>query len=375
MNELLVPIILMMTFVFGEVCFLALTGRQEIDWLDVIFNVNSGHIILWLFRCLEVLCYGWVLSRFSLHLFDSVNPVWLWLFTLLAWDFSFYWLHRLHHQLRPLWAVHLVHHQGENYNLSLGVRNSWYSSLTSIPFFLVLALTGVPLGVFLVVSVAHYSVQFFNHNALTPKLGWLEKVFITPTHHRVHHLNEKRYADTNYGGTFVIWDKLFGTFCQPTLDQHAAYGVKGSRLSSNPMRESNLPFLRLAGVLRNESITKRRFISMSWMIMLGAVLLFALVLGYIQLYGYDIENVTAEQALLFFLLAAGSVALGGVSDGQYWGVVAWCLITLSLPMVFLGIWGWSHLFWLIVMPALALHGVVLLLGLGRRPIRNLNEPV
>ncbi|MCL4038959.1 sterol desaturase family protein, partial [Escherichia coli] len=69
--------------------------------------------------------------------------------------------------------------------LSLGVRNSWYSSLTSIPFFMLLAMLGVPLQVFLAVSIIHYSWQFFNHNALTPKLGWLEKVLITPSHHRV----------------------------------------------------------------------------------------------------------------------------------------------------------------------------------------------
>lgn len=339
MSELLVPVILMMVFVFGEACILQLTGKQRVDWRDVIFNVNSGHIMLWLFRCLEVLCYSVVLSRFSLHLFNGVSAVWIWLFTLLAWDFGFYWLHRLHHQLRPLWAVHVVHHQGENYNLSLGVRNSWYSSLTSIPFFLLLALLGVPLSVFLAVSIAHYTVQFFNHNALTQKLGWLEKVFVTPTHHRVHHLNEKRYADTNYGGTFIFWDKLFGTFSPTPSLKDAAYGVKGSRLSSNPMRESNLPFLRLTGLSQTDRPRERRYDSSSLVIVMGALLLFALVLGYIQLYGYGIDNVTAEQTLLFLLLVAGSVALGGVSDGQRWGVAAWCLVTLLLPLLFLGVWG------------------------------------
>lgn len=375
MSELLVPVILMMVFVFGEACILQLTGKQRVDWRDVIFNVNSGHIMLWLFRCLEVLCYSVVLSRFSLHLFDGVSAVWIWLFTLLAWGFGFYWLHRLHHQLRPLWAVHVVHHQGENYNLSLGVRNSWYSSLTSIPFFLLLALLGVPLSVFLAVSIAHYTVQFFNHNALTQKLGWLEKVFVTPTHHRVHHLNEKRYADTNYGGTFIFWDKLFGTFSPTPSLKDAAYGVKGSRLSSNPMRESNLPFLRLTGLSQTDKPRERRYDSSSLVIVMGALLLFALVLGYIQLYGYGIDNVTAEQTLLFLLLVAGSVALGGVSDGQRWGVAAWCLVTLLLPLLFLGVWGWSHLFWLITMPALAAHGVALTLGLGRRPVRRVHESV
>lgn len=365
MSDLLAPIIFMMAFVFAEACVLQWTGRQAIDWRDVIFNVNSGHIILWLFRCLEVLCYSMVLSHFSWHLFDGVPAIWLWLFTILAWDFGFYWLHRLHHQIRPLWAVHVVHHQGEHYNLSLGVRNSWYSSLTSIPFFLVLAVLGVPLSVFLTVSIAHYGIQFFNHNALTPKLGWLEKVLITPSHHRVHHLNEKRFADTNYGGTFLVWDKLFGTWCQDAPTENVAYGVKGSQLSSNPMRESNLPFLRLLGVARRDKIRARQFYSVQWMIVTGALLLFALVLGYIARYGYGINAMTSEQALLFALLAAGSVALGGISDGQRWGVIAWCQITVSLPLIYLGAWGWDGAFWFIAMTALALHGVAMAMGLGR----------
>lgn len=375
MSELLIPILFMVAFVLGEACILQVSGRQKVDWRDVIFNINSGHIMLWLFRCLEVLCYGVVLGRFSLHIFDGVPEVWLWLFTLLAWDFGFYWLHRFHHELRPLWAVHVVHHQGENYNLSLGVRNSWYSSLTSIPFFMVLALLGVPLSVFLAVSIAHYSVQFFNHNALTPKLGWLEKIFVTPSHHRVHHLNEKRYADTNYGGTFIFWDKLFGTFCPTPSLANAVYGVKGSRLSSNPMRESNLPFLQIAGVSLRDKPYARRFNCTSSMIVSGALLLFAVVLGYIQLYGYRIDSVSVEQALMFLLLAVGTVALGGVSDGRRWGAVGWCLVTLLLPLAFLGAWGWNHPYWLIVMPALALHGVALALGLGREATEAVSEPV
>lgn len=350
MSELLVPILFMVAFVFGEACVLQLTGKQKVDWLDVIFNINSGHIMLWLFRCMEVLCYSVVLNRFGLGLFDGVSAIWLWLFTLLAWDFGFYWLHRLHHQLRPLWAVHVVHHQGENYNLSLGVRNSWYSSLTSIPFFMVLALLGVPLSVFLAVSIAHYSVQFFNHNALTSKLGWLEQIFVTPSHHRVHHINEKRYADTNFDGTFIFWDRLFGTFCRKPPESPVVYGVKGSQLSSNPMRESNLPFLRLLGVQGVGALSPRRFSCSPAVIAAGALLLFSLVLGYIQLYEYRLDSVTLEQALLFTLLAAGSVALGGVSDGQRWGIAAWCVVTLLLPVLFLGALGWRHPFWLVVMP-------------------------
>lgn len=142
MNELTFPIIFMVLIVMVEALIIARQKRVSFSWQDVVFNLNSGHIMLWLFRGLELFCYGFVVTHFSFGLTDSW-PTWLvWLFTLLAWDLGFYWLHRLHHRYRLLWAVHVVHHQGEHFNLSLGVRNSWYSSLTSIPFFLLLALMG-----------------------------------------------------------------------------------------------------------------------------------------------------------------------------------------------------------------------------------------
>lgn len=370
MSQFIVPLfIVVIIFIFAEAGFLQVTGRQKIDWHDIVFNINSGHIMLWLFRCLEVLCYQQVLIYFNLGLFDNIHPFWLWLVTLLAWDFGYYWLHRFHHQFRLLWAVHIVHHQGEHYNLSLGVRNSWYSALTTIPFFILLAVSGVPLSIFLIVSAAHYSVQFLNHSALVPRLGWLEHIFVTPAHHRVHHLNERRYANTNYGGTFIFWDKLFGTFCALPAQQKYAYGVKGLTNTTNPLWENHHLFLRLAGVSQAKKKGKARYPHASAVIVAGALLLFILFLAYIQLYGYQIENPTSEQAALFILLAGGSVGLGAACDGRRWGMALWLAITLILPLLFLGYWRWNGTFWYFILPALAVHGIVLILRL--RPWRGL----
>lgn len=357
MSDFIVLLLLgMLLLVIAEACYLQITGREKIDWHDIAFNLNSGNIMLWLFRCLEVLCYQYVFTHFNLGLFDNIHPLWLWIFTILAWDLGFYWLHRFHHQLRLLWAVHVVHHQGEHYNLSLGVRNSWYSALTTIPIFMLLALAGVPLSLFLIVSAVHYSVQLLNHSALAPNLGWLEKVFVTPSHHRVHHLNEKRYADTNYGGTFIFWDKLFGTFSPAPAQGNNAYGVKGLPHSTNPLRESHRLFLRRATV---SPANKKKPTHGPAEIATGALLLFILLLGYIGLYGYQITNVTSEQAVLFILLVAGSVVLGAASDGQRWATLVWLTVTLALPLLFLGYWCWRDPFWCIAMLALALHGIVL----------------
>ena len=362
MSELIIPIILMLVIVVGEALYLKQKG-SPVDWQDLIFNINSGHIVLWLFRGLEVVCYAAVLKYFSLGLFTDVSPVWIWCFTLFAWDFGFYWLHRLHHQLGLLWAVHVVHHQGEHYNLSLGVRNSWYSSLTSIPFFAVLALLGVPLSVFLAVSIFHYTIQFFNHSALAPKLGFLEKIFVTPSHHRVHHINERNYADSNYGGSFIFWDKLFGTFRTGPQTPYQ-YGVKHLPPTNNPFIESNRPFFRYFNIKSLWMESQSQFSVSSWMLFSGAMLLFTQVFGYIQLYGYGYGDVSSAQIALFLLLACGPVMLGGLSQGQRWAVVGWFVVTISFLLLFVVALGWRQHYWLVTMPMLAIHGISVLCGWG-----------
>lgn len=355
MSDLAIPIVIMLLMVTGEALILRWVRRQPVDWHDVAFNLNSGHIVLWLFRGLEVLCYGLVANYLSLGLLDNWPPLLLWAFAVIAWDFCFYWLHRLHHYFGVLWAVHVVHHQGEHFNLSLGVRNSWYSSLTSIPFFVALAVLGVPLQVFVTVSILHYSMQFFNHNALTPHLGILEKIFVTPSHHRVHHVKDRAYSDKNFGGTFIFWDKLFGTFAQ-LPDTPYSYGIGGPRSSANPFWASNVPFLRTlrASLTASENNARSRVSGFS--VFSGALLLFTVVVGYIYQFGYGYSDISWPQLALFTLLMLGTVALGGMAEARAWGVPAWLLISLGMPIVFLGGYGWSQLYWQLPMVALALHG-------------------
>jgi len=369
MSELIIPVILMLLFVLGEALLLRFNSQQTVDWHEVIFNLNSGHIMLWLFRGLEVLCYGLVFNHFSLNLFAELSPVWVWCFAILAWDFGFYWLHRLHHRLAILWAVHVVHHQGHHYNLSLGVRNSWYSSLTSIPFFIVLAWLGVPLTVFLSVSILHYTLQFLNHMSVKPHLGWLEKIFVTPTHHRVHHINDRAYSDSNYGGSFIFWDKLFGTF-KVAPEEPYRYGVKGDQPSNNPFIDSNRPFWRLLKKGASASAARRQYYASAWMLVSGAMLLFALVLGYIQRYGYGYHDITLTQIALFMLLAGGSIALGGISQGQHWGVFSWFLLTLTLWLLLVIGLGWTEIFWQLTLSVLLLHSLSVLCGWGRRVVAD-----
>ncbi|MDR1461653.1 MAG: sterol desaturase family protein [Azoarcus sp.] len=350
----------------GETLILTWTRRQSVDWHDVAFNLNSGHIVMWLFRGLEMACFGYLEAHYSRGYLDNWPLPLVWLFALLVWDFCFYWLHRLHHHFGAMWAVHVVHHQGEHYNLSLGVRNSWYSSLTSIPFFMLLALIGLPLEIFAAVSILHYSIQLFNHNALTPSLGILEKIFVTPSHHRVHHVNDMAYANTNFGGSFIFWDKLFGTFCPALPETPFGYGVKGEKSSANPFWASNLPFLRYARSPFVPGGKARLYHCSPFSIISGAILLFVLLVGYIWQYGYGYAGISLPQVALSVLLVAGCIALGGMMEGRRWGTQAWLLITLALPLFFIAHLGWPQLYWQAAMGGIALHGAAVALGWGRK---------
>ncbi|MBC3945371.1 sterol desaturase family protein [Erwinia persicina] len=367
MSELVLPIVAMVLLVMGEALVLHRQDRQQVQWHDVVFNLNSGHIMLWLFRGLEVTCYGYVALHFSQHWLDAL-PTWgLWLFALLAWDFAFYWLHRLHHRFSLLWAVHVVHHQGEHFNLSLGVRNSWYSSLTSIPFFLLLAVAGVPLSVFVTVSIFHYTVQLFNHNALTPKLGWLESVLVTPNHHRVHHVCDHAYSDKNFGGSFIFWDKLFGTFARLPETEYR-FGTAGERASQNPFWASNRPLFRLLKLPFSPVNGAATFHCRARALISGMLLLFVLVASYVWIYGYGYQNISGEQVTLFMLLALGAVALGGLSEGRRWSPLLWLTVGVACPF-------WFALCretvepWLFAAMLVALHSMVLALGWGRQALQ------
>lgn len=367
MSELAWPIAFMLFLVFGEALVLQISGRQRVNWHDVVFNLNSGHMMLWLFRGLEITCYGYVASHFSLGLLDNLPSAAVWLLTLFLWDLGFYWLHRLHHEWPLLWAVHLVHHQGRHYNLSLGVRNSWYSSLTSIPFFMLLALAGVPLHVFVGISILHYTIQFYNHNDLAPRIRWLERIMVTPALHRIHHVNEAHYCNSNYGGSFSFWDRLFGSLEPELPGPPFTYGVGREEPSENPFWASNLPFFRRFDLPFGKRSAAADFACSASAICSGAILLFGLVIAYVDRYGYGYDAVSAAQIVLFVLLAGGAVALGGLSEGRRWAVAAWLLITLAIPALFASGLHWFGGLWPWLMPPLALHGLAIAFGIGCRP--------
>ncbi|WP_223544687.1 sterol desaturase family protein [Pseudomonas sp. A-B-19] len=171
-----------------------------------------------------------------LALFElSVDSVWVWVFAFVFYDLCYYWLHRMGHERNILWAAHSVHHQSEDYNLSTALRQTSTGFLLSWIFYLPMAVFGVPLLMFVSVAALNLLYQFWVHTRHIPKLGWFEWFFVTPSNHRAHHAQNALYMDRNYGGVFIIWDRLFGSFQEEDDNEPVIFGVTTPLASWNPV--------------------------------------------------------------------------------------------------------------------------------------------
>lgn len=167
------------------------------------------------------------------RIFELPNNIWVWVILFIAVDFCYYWFHRMSHQINALWAAHIVHHQSEEYNLTVALRQSWFQSWFSWVFYLPLALLGFEPLMFLTLSSFNTLYQFWIHTRGIKNMGFLEHILNTPSHHRVHHGSNPKYIDKNHAGTLIIWDKLFGTFQKE--EEEVYYGITSPLASWNPV--------------------------------------------------------------------------------------------------------------------------------------------
>jgi sterol desaturase/sphingolipid hydroxylase (fatty acid hydroxylase superfamily) len=153
------------------------------------------------------------LSFFYDHRFFNLHQgIIYWTLLLIGEDFLYYWLHRIDHQCRVFWAIHVTHHSSEEFNFTVGFRSSVFQPLYRFIYFIPLPLLGFHVAdIFLVYSIMQlYGILL--HTQLIGRLGWLESVLVTPSHHRVHHGSNERYIDRNYGMMLIVWDRMFGSF-------------------------------------------------------------------------------------------------------------------------------------------------------------------
>ena len=210
---------------------------------DAINSLSAGILsttLGYFTKLLPLFAWGLVLENFAmmdmpLAWFDaSPSGIVLWVTAALAWDFCYYWFHRFSHEVSILWAAHAVHHQSEDYNLSTALRQTSTGFLFGWIFYLPLFLIGFPLEVVITVNAINLIYQFWVHTQVVRRLGWLDYILVTPSNHRVHHAQNERYIDKNYGGMLILWDRLFGTFADEREDDPVVFGVRKPLRNWNP---------------------------------------------------------------------------------------------------------------------------------------------
>jgi alkylglycerol monooxygenase len=157
-------------------------------------------------------------------LFHIKPGIFLWILLLICTDFLWYWYHRLAHEINLFWVVHVVHHQSEDFNYTVSARITVFQAFVRTGFWSILPILGFPAQMITTMLLVHGLYPFFIHTRMIGKLGILEYVLVTPSHHRVHHACNEKYLDKNYGDVFIIWDKLFGTF-QEEGSEEIKYGL------------------------------------------------------------------------------------------------------------------------------------------------------
>ena len=206
--------------------YLSLRKEETYDSRDVWTNIWLGFGSVGfgaIFVFIQVFFYDYIyrnLAPFQM----PMNTVWAWTILLLADDFVYYWFHRVSHEVRFFWNFHVVHHSSNQYNLSVAVRQSWFSGVAHWIFYIVPAFLGFPLEAFVLMHGLNLIYQFWIHTKTVKKLpAFAEFVLNTPSHHRVHHGVNEQYLDKNYGGILIVWDRIFGTFIEET--ETPRYGI------------------------------------------------------------------------------------------------------------------------------------------------------
>ena len=210
---------------------------------DAINSLGAGTLsttIGYFTRFFPAVIWAFVLQNFALIEVDpayfdlSPRGIVLWLMAILGFDFCYYWSHRCGHEISILWASHAVHHQSEDYNLSTALRQTSTGFLFSWIFYVPLFLLGMPFEVFVTANALDLIYQFWVHTRHIGKLGWLDRVLVTPSNHRVHHAQNEIYIDKNYGGILILWDRLFGTFQEEQEHEPVVFGVRKPLANWNP---------------------------------------------------------------------------------------------------------------------------------------------
>lgn len=213
-----------------------LMHKQVNRLFDTISSLSSGitNVIKdVLGLSIVIISYGWLVDHLAIYHIQSTILTYVLAF--IGIDFAGYWIHRWSHEINVFWNRHIIHHSSEEFNLSCALRQSVSEIFALFTFtYIPMAILGIPAQVVAVVAPIQLFAQFWYHTRLIHKMGWLEYILVTPSHHRVHHAINPEYMDKNYSQIFIIWDKLFGTFQPEKEEIPVVYGVTRAVHTWNP---------------------------------------------------------------------------------------------------------------------------------------------
>lgn len=307
----------------------------------------------------------------------------------LAVDLCYYWAHRMSHEINLFWGGHVVHHQSEDYNFSVALRQGSFQVFWTFFFYIPLAIIGVDTLTLVLVAAINTVYQFWIHTETIGKLGWLEYVLNTPSHHRVHHGRDPKYIDKNHAGTFIIWDRLFGTFQEE--EERPTYGITKPVNTWNPVKANLQHYIDMAAQLKQSrswgDSLKIMFNKPGWLpdylggkqvatevdklryqkfdqqppSAFSAYLLFqyVIMLAITSFFLFNQESFALmEKASVGFLIVFSIVVLGGIIEMREWAfalekirmvlmpLAAYFLVSSLIPVYLLGVVGIGSLIWM-----------------------------
>lgn len=245
-NPVILSIPLYFLLIGLELIFQAIRKTKLYRTNDAITNISCGissQVTGALWGVLSIGMYEFVSYHFA---FTKIpDNWWTWLILFILVDLMYYWYHRASHEVNFMWNVsHVVHHQSEDYNLSVALRQASFGGVFSMVFYLPLALLGFSTAAFLIVKGINLIYQFWIHTEAIKKLPrWFEYIFNTPSHHRVHHGINPKYIDKNHAGTLMIWDRMFCTFQKE--EEKPTYGVTKPTNTWNPVWANVMPIVEM----------------------------------------------------------------------------------------------------------------------------------
>lgn len=218
---------------YAASCFLQVKVNRLFDTISSLSSGITNVLKDILGLSIVIVSYGWMVDHFAIFKIES--SLLLYVLAFIGLDFAGYWSHRFSHVVNIFWNRHIIHHSSEEFNLACALRQSASEIFVIFTFlYIPMAIIGIPTNVIGIIAPLHLFAQFWYHTRLIDKMGLLEYILVTPSHHRVHHAINLIYMDKNYSQIFIIWDRIFGTFQLELKEEVAVYGVSRAVQTWNP---------------------------------------------------------------------------------------------------------------------------------------------